>query len=42
MSIGFGIGILVQLAYLGADEHWVWHRNFGSVGMEAGEGDRVE
>jgi len=49
MHLGSGIespnldrSILIREQNLGADEHWVWHRNFGSVGMEAGEGDRVE
>lgn len=30
---------LIRDQDLGADEHWVWHRNFGVVGLEAGKGD---
>jgi riboflavin biosynthesis pyrimidine reductase len=33
---------LIRDEDLGADEHWVWHRNFGVVGLEAGKGDWAE
>jgi diaminohydroxyphosphoribosylaminopyrimidine deaminase/5-amino-6-(5-phosphoribosylamino)uracil reductase len=33
---------LIQEQDLGADEHWVWHRNFGVTGIETVEGDRAE
>jgi riboflavin biosynthesis pyrimidine reductase len=33
---------LIREQDLGADEHWVWQRNFGGIGVETEEGDRAE
>lgn len=35
-------GILRRDKDLGADEHWVWKRDFGGMGIETEEGDRAE
>ena len=29
-------------ADFGADEHWVWRRDFGGIGIETKEGDPAE
>jgi diaminohydroxyphosphoribosylaminopyrimidine deaminase/5-amino-6-(5-phosphoribosylamino)uracil reductase len=49
MHLGSGIespnldrGMLIRGHDLGADEHWVWHRNFGVTGIKTVEGDRAE
>jgi diaminohydroxyphosphoribosylaminopyrimidine deaminase/5-amino-6-(5-phosphoribosylamino)uracil reductase len=49
MQLGSGIespnldrSKLIWEQNLGADEHWVWHRNFGVTGIETVEGDRAE
>ena len=49
MHLGSGIespkldrSMLIRGHDLGADEHWVWHRNFGVTGIETVEGDRAE
>jgi diaminohydroxyphosphoribosylaminopyrimidine deaminase/5-amino-6-(5-phosphoribosylamino)uracil reductase len=34
--------VLRRLNDLGTDAHWVWHRNFGAVGLETGKGDWAE
>jgi riboflavin biosynthesis pyrimidine reductase len=33
---------LIRDPDLGADEHWVWHQNFGVVGLDTGKGDWAE
>jgi hypothetical protein len=49
MHLGSGIespkldqSMLIREQDLGADEHWVGHRNFGVTGIETVEGDRAE
>jgi diaminohydroxyphosphoribosylaminopyrimidine deaminase/5-amino-6-(5-phosphoribosylamino)uracil reductase len=49
MHLGSGIespkldrSMLIRGHDLGADEHWVWHRNFGVTGIKTVEGDRAE
>ena len=49
MHLGLGIespnldrSKLIRDQDLGADEHWVWHRNFGVTGIETVEGNRAE
>jgi diaminohydroxyphosphoribosylaminopyrimidine deaminase/5-amino-6-(5-phosphoribosylamino)uracil reductase len=49
MQLGSGIespnldrSMLIRDQDLWADEHWVWHRNFGVTGIDTGEGDRAE
>jgi diaminohydroxyphosphoribosylaminopyrimidine deaminase/5-amino-6-(5-phosphoribosylamino)uracil reductase len=49
MHLGSGIespkldrSILIRDQDLGADEHWVWQRDFGGIGIEMEEGDRAE
>jgi diaminohydroxyphosphoribosylaminopyrimidine deaminase/5-amino-6-(5-phosphoribosylamino)uracil reductase len=49
MHLGSGIespkldrSMLIRGHDLGADEHWVWHRNFRVTGIETVEGDRAE
>jgi diaminohydroxyphosphoribosylaminopyrimidine deaminase/5-amino-6-(5-phosphoribosylamino)uracil reductase len=49
MHLGSGIkspkldrSILIRDQDLGADEYWVWQRDFGVIGIETGEGDRTE
>ena len=49
MHLGSGIespkldrSMLIRDQDLGADEHWVWRRDFGGIGIETGEGDRAE
>jgi diaminohydroxyphosphoribosylaminopyrimidine deaminase/5-amino-6-(5-phosphoribosylamino)uracil reductase len=49
MHLGSGIespkldrSMLIRDQDLGPDEHWVWRRDFGGIGIETGEGDRAE
>ena len=49
MHLGSGIespnldqSMLIREQDLGADEHWVWQRNFGVTGIETEEGGRAE
>jgi diaminohydroxyphosphoribosylaminopyrimidine deaminase/5-amino-6-(5-phosphoribosylamino)uracil reductase len=42
MSPNLDRSMLIRGHDLGADEHWVWHRNFGVTGIETEEGDRAE
>ena len=49
MHLGSGIkspnldrSMLNRKQDLGTDEHWVWHRKIGGIGIESREGDRAE
>ncbi|MEY4542157.1 MAG: 5-amino-6-(5-phosphoribosylamino)uracil reductase [Bacteroidota bacterium] len=49
MHLGSGIkspnldrSMLNRKQDLGTDEHWVWHRKIGGIGIETREGDRAE
>ena len=42
MSPNLDRGMLHRDADFGSDEHWVWQRDFGGIGIETKEGDRAE